>query len=63
MVDPFRNHRQVVPATARCSSAARCAVCCSRPAQLRQAFDAMAHRSWSPAEIDRLRKAAHSALL
>jgi hypothetical protein len=62
-MDPFRIYRQVSPATARRSPSARCAVCCRRPAQLRQAFDEMAHRSWSPAEIDTLRKAAHSALL
>jgi hypothetical protein len=62
-MDPFRIYRQVSPATARCSPSARCAVCCRRPALLRQAFDEMAYRSWSQAEIDTLRKAAHSALL
>jgi hypothetical protein len=62
-MSPFRNYRQVVPATARCSPSARCAVCCSRPTQLRLAVDDMVHRSWSPAEIDRLSKAAHAALL
>jgi len=62
-MDPSRNYHQVAPATARCSPSARCAVCCRRPEQLRQALDEMAQRSWSPAEIDRLRKAAHSALL
>jgi hypothetical protein len=62
-MDPFRNHRQIVPDTARCSPSARCTVCCRRPVQIRLAFDEMAQQSWSPAEIDRLRKAAHSALL
>lgn len=62
-MDPFRNYRQVVPATARCSPSARCAVCRSQPAQVRQAFYEMTHRAWSPAEINRLSKAARSALL
>jgi len=60
---PFRNYRQVVPATVRCGPSARCVVCCSGPEQLRLALEEMAHRSWRPAEIDRLSKAAHSALL
>jgi hypothetical protein len=62
-MDPFRNHRQVVPATARCRPSARCAVCHSQPAKVRQAFYEMTHRAWSPAEINRLSKAARSALL
>ena len=62
-MSPFRNYRQVVPVTARCSPSARCAACRSQLAQLRQAFNEMTHRSWSPTEIDRLSKAARSALL
>ena len=62
-MDPFRNYRQVAPATGRCSPSARCPVCCRRPVQLSAAFDEMVHQSWSQAEMDRLRKTAHSALL
>jgi hypothetical protein len=61
-MNSFRNYRQVVPA-GRCCPSGGCAVCCSQPAQLRQQFDDVVRRSWSLVEIDRLSKAARSALL
>ena len=62
-MSPFGDFRHVIPsATRRCPSG-RCAVCCSQLAQLREKFAAMVRQSWSPAEIDILTKAEHSALL
>ena len=62
-MSPFGNYRHVVPAAARRCPSGRCVVCRSQPAQLRQEFDAVVRQSWSPAEIDILTMAAHSALL
>jgi hypothetical protein len=62
-MDPFRNYRQVIPATARHCPVGRCAVCCSQPALVRQEFAGMVRRAWSPAERDILGKAARSGLL
>jgi hypothetical protein len=62
-MSPFRNDKQIVPAAARCRMHGGCAVCRMGPAQLCLEFIEMASRSWSPAELDLLRKAARSALL
>jgi hypothetical protein len=61
-MDPFRKYRQVVPAAAHCPYGG-CSVCCSQPVLVCQEFADMIHRSWSPAELDILSKAARSALL
>jgi hypothetical protein len=62
-MDPFRDYRQVVRAAARHCPSGRCAVCCSQAALVRREFADMVRRSWSPAELDVLSKAARSALL
>lgn len=61
-MNPFRDYRQVLPAT-RCRPADRCAVCRRQPAQLLREFDAIVRGSWAPAEVEILIRAAHSALL
>jgi hypothetical protein len=62
-MSPFGNYKQVVPAAARCRPSRRCAVCRIGPAQLCLEFIEMVNRSWSPAEVGLLKKAARSALL
>jgi hypothetical protein len=60
---PFRDYRRVIQAAARCCDSGLCAATRSQPALLRQVFHAIIERSWNPAEVDRLRQAARSALL
>jgi hypothetical protein len=60
---PFRDYRRVIQATVRCCDARLCAATRSQPALLRQVFQAIVEQSWNPAEVDRLRRAARSALL
>jgi hypothetical protein len=62
-MDPFRNYRRVASAAARHCPSGRCPVCASQPALVRQAFADMVRRSWSPAELGLLSKAADAALL
>jgi hypothetical protein len=62
-MDPFRSYRQVVPAEARYCPFGGCAVCCSQLTLVRREFTDLVRRSWSPAELDILSKAARSALL
>jgi hypothetical protein len=62
-MSPFGNYKQVIPATTRCRRPGRCAVCRMGPAQLCLAFVEMVGQSWSPAQVDILKKAARSALL
>ena len=60
---PFRDYRSVIQATVRCCDVRLCAATRSQPALLRQVFQAIIERSWDLAEVDRLRRAARSALL
>ena len=62
-MDPFRIRRQVVPAEPRHCPFGGCAVCCSLPTLVLREFADLVRLSWSPAEVDILTKAAHSALL
>jgi hypothetical protein len=62
-MDPFRSYRRVASTAGRHCPSGRCAVCCSQPALVHQAFADMVRRSWSPAELDLLSKAADAALL
>jgi hypothetical protein len=62
-MDPFRDYRRVVSAATRHCPSGRCAVCCSAPTLVHQEFADMVRRSWSPAELCVLRKAADAALL
>ena len=60
---PFRDYRPVIQAAPRCCDTKLCAGTRNQPALLRQVFRAIVERSWDPAEIHRLRRAASSALL
>jgi hypothetical protein len=60
---PFREYRRVIQAAPRCCDTKLCAATRSQPALLRQVFRSIVERSWDPAEIHMLRKAASSALL
>jgi hypothetical protein len=60
---PFRDYRRVIQTAPRCCNAKLCAATRSQPALLRQVFRSIVERSWDPAEIHMLRKAASSALL
>ncbi len=62
-MSPFGNYKQIIPAATRCRMPGRCAVCRMGPAQLCLEFVEMVSQSWSPAEVDILKKAARSALL
>jgi hypothetical protein len=62
-MDPFRDYRQVVQAATRHCPFGQCAACRSLPALVGQEFADMVRRSWSPAELDILDRAARSALL
>ena len=62
-MEPFRIHRQVVPAEPRHCPFGGCAVCCSQVTLVLREFAALVCQSWSPAELDILRRAARSALL
>jgi hypothetical protein len=60
---PFRDYRRVIQTAPRCCDTKLCAVTRSQPTLLRQVFRSIVERSWNPAEISTLRKAASSALL
>ena len=60
---PFREYRRVIQAAPRCCDTKLCAATRSQPALLRQVFHAIIEQSWNPAEVNRLRQAARSALL
>ena len=62
-MSPFGNYKQVIPAVTRCRTRGRCAVCRMGAAQLCLEFIELVSQSWSPAEVDILKKAARSALL
>jgi hypothetical protein len=62
-MDPFQKYLQDTIAAARHCPVGRCAVCASQPTLVRLQFADLVGRSWSPAEIDLLSKAAQSALL
>jgi hypothetical protein len=62
-MSPFGNYKQVIPAATRCRMPGRGAVCRMGSAQLCLEFIEMVSQSWSPAEVDILKKAARSALL
>jgi hypothetical protein len=60
---PFRDYGRVIQTAPRCCDTKLCAATRSQPALLRQVFQSIVERSWDPAEIHMLRKAASSALL
>ena len=60
---PFRDYRRVIQAAPRCCHTTVCAATRNQPALLRQMFRSIVERSWDPAEIGMLRRAASSALL
>jgi hypothetical protein len=60
---PFRDYRRVIQAAPRCCDTKLCAATRNQSALLRQVFRSIVERSWDPAEIHKLRKAASSALL
>jgi hypothetical protein len=62
-MEPFRFHRQAVPAEPHHCPFGGCAVCASQPTLVLREFAALICRSWSTAELEILRKAAGSALL
>jgi hypothetical protein len=61
-MEPFRDYRRVIQTPPRCCDTKLCAATRSQPALLRQVFRSIVERSWDPAEISMLRKAASSAL-
>ena len=63
LMGPFRDYRQVIHSAGRCCDINTCAATRSRPALLRQVFLTIVERSWDPAEVCTLRRAASSALL
>lgn len=62
-MSPFRDYPYGFPGAARCCPFGGCAVCYSEPSQVRLEFAGLIRRSWTPAELDILGKAARSALL
>src|SRR5215475_8674848 len=60
---PFRDYRRVIQTTPRCCNTKVCAATRNQPALLRQMFRSIVERSWDPAEIRMLRRAASTALL
>ena len=60
---PFRDYRRVIQTAPRRRDTKLCAATRNQPALLRQVFRSIVERSWDPAEVTRLRKAASSALL
>jgi hypothetical protein len=60
---PFRDYRRVIQAAGRCCGGTACGATRSRPLVLRELFQAIVERSWTPAETDTLRRAARSGLL
>ena len=62
-MDPFRNYRQVVPAAERNCPFGGCGVCLSQRDVVHREFTDLIGRTWNPAELDLLTRAARSALL
>jgi hypothetical protein len=60
---PFRDYRRVIQTAPPCCDTKVCAATRYQPALLRQMFRSIVERSWGPAEIRMLRRAARSALL
>jgi hypothetical protein len=60
---PFRDYRRVIQTAPRCCETRLCAATWNQPALLRQMFRTIVERSWDPAEVRLLRRAANSALL
>jgi hypothetical protein len=60
---PFRDYRPVIQTAPRYCDTKPCAVTRNQPALLRQMFRSIVERSWDPAEVHQLRRAASSALL
>jgi hypothetical protein len=60
---PFRDYRRVIQTAPRCCDTKVCAATRNQPALLRLMFRSIIERSWDPAEIRMLRRAASSALL
>lgn len=60
---PFHDYRRVIQTAPRCCHTRLCAATRSQPALLRQMFRSIVERSWDPAEVRMLRRAASSALL
>jgi len=60
---PFRDYRRVIQTAPQCCDTKPCAATRSEPALLGQMFRSIVERSWDPAEIRMLRRAASSALL
>ena len=63
MTGPFRDYRRVIQTAPRCCDTTLCSATRNQPALLRQRFRTIVERSWDPAEIRKLRRAASSALL
>jgi hypothetical protein len=62
-MEPFRYHRPAAPAEPLHCPFGGCAVCCSQVTLVLREFADLICRSWSPAEVEMLKKAARSALL
>jgi hypothetical protein len=62
-VGPFRDYRRVIQTAPRCCDTRLCEAMRNQPALLRQMFRTIVERSWEPAEIHMLRRAASAALL
>ena len=60
---PFRDYRRVIQTGPQCCDTRQCAATRSEPALVCQMFLSIVERSWEPAEIRMLRRAASSALL
>ena len=60
---PLRNYRRVIQTAPRCCDTKPCAATRNQRALLRQELRSVVERSWDPAEIRMLRRAASSALL
>jgi hypothetical protein len=60
---PFRDYRRVILTAPRCCDTKVCAATRNQPRLLRQMFRGIVERSWDPAEMRMLRRAASSALL
>lgn len=59
---PFRDYRRVIQTAPRCCDTRLCAVTRSQAALLGQMFRSIVERSWDPAEMRMLRRAASSTL-
>jgi hypothetical protein len=60
---PFRDYRPVIQTAPLCCDTKACAATRNQPTLLRQMFRTIVERSWDPAEIHMLCRAASSALL